>query len=87
MSLLCAVESLKVCLQTFLYGTHHYVNFIDFGKAFDSVQHTKLWNILRSYGFPDKIVNILIGKLILPPTSVVFAIWANRVSGSKLNLE
>ena len=36
-----------------------YINFIDFEKAFDSVHHTTLWNILRSYGFPDKIVNIL----------------------------
>ena len=36
-----------------------YINFIDFEKAFDSVHHTTLWNILRSYGFPGKIVNIL----------------------------
>ena len=36
-----------------------YVNFIDFEKAFDSVHYTTLWNILRSYRSPDKIVKIL----------------------------
>ena len=36
-----------------------YLNFIDFEKAFDSVHHDTLWKILKSYGFPQKIINIL----------------------------
>ena len=36
-----------------------YANFIDFEKAFDSVHRPALWNILRHYGVPAKIVNII----------------------------
>ena len=34
-------------------------NFIDFEKAFDSVHRPALWNILRHYGIPQKIINII----------------------------
>ncbi|XP_068707353.1 uncharacterized protein [Montipora foliosa] len=34
-----------------------YVLFVDFEKAFDSVYRESLWNIMRSYGIPDKIVS------------------------------
>ena len=36
-----------------------YINFLDFEKAFDSIQHNTLWSVLRSYGFPNKVINIL----------------------------
>lgn len=36
-----------------------YINFIDFRKAFDSVHRETLWNILRSYGIPDKIITLI----------------------------
>ena len=36
-----------------------YVNFIDFEKAFDSVDRDSLWLIMRSYGIPSKIVMIV----------------------------
>ena len=35
------------------------VNFIDFKAAFDSVHRDSLWKVLRSYGIPEKIVNIM----------------------------
>ena len=35
------------------------VNFLDFEKGFDSVHRTSLWKILRQYGIPQKIVNII----------------------------
>jgi len=56
-----------------------YMNFIDFEKAFDSVHHTTIWNILRSYGFPGKIVNILSSFYLR--TSAASAMLVNRVSG------
>jgi hypothetical protein len=34
-------------------------NFIDFEKAFDSVHRHSLWKILRHYGIPQKVVNII----------------------------
>ena len=45
--------------QSLEWNSPLYINFIDFQKAFDSVHHTTLWNILRSYGFPEKVINIL----------------------------
>ena len=38
-----------------------YINYIDFEKAFDSIHHPSLWKILRAYGFPTKVINILRG--------------------------
>src|SRR5579871_5851057 len=35
------------------------INFIDFQKAFDSLHRPTLWNILTSYGFPTKYLNII----------------------------
>ncbi|XP_041376749.1 secreted RxLR effector protein 78-like [Gigantopelta aegis] len=36
-----------------------YVNFIDFEKAFDSIHRESLWRIVRHYGIPSKLVNII----------------------------
>ena len=32
-----------------------YFCFIDYAKAFDSVDHNKLWNILKKMGMPDHL--------------------------------
>ncbi|KAK1804715.1 hypothetical protein P4O66_003535 [Electrophorus voltai] len=34
------------------------INFIDFKKAFDSIQRGSLWKMLRAYGIPQRFVNI-----------------------------
>ena len=36
-----------------------YANFIDFTKAFDSINHPALWKILSHYGIADKLINII----------------------------
>ena len=36
-----------------------YVCFIDFQKAFDSVQHEKLWWTMLDMGYPPHLVNLL----------------------------
>ena len=36
-----------------------YVNFVDFEKAFDSVHRNGLWVIMKQYGIPQKIINIV----------------------------
>ena len=40
-----------------------YVNFIDFEKPFDSIHRDSLWKILRHYGTPPKLVNVI--KMLL----------------------
>jgi hypothetical protein len=36
-----------------------HINFIDFRKAFDSIHRPAIWKILKSYGLPDKIINMI----------------------------
>ena len=36
-----------------------YTTFVDFEKAFDSVSHRVLWDVLNDYGIPVKIINII----------------------------
>ena len=36
-----------------------YIVFIDFTKAFDTIDRTTLWKILEIYGCPEKLVNII----------------------------
>ena len=36
-----------------------YINFIDFEKAFDSIHRDSLWIIMKKYGIPEKIINII----------------------------
>ncbi|VDO68529.1 unnamed protein product [Schistosoma margrebowiei] len=36
-----------------------YINFIDYKNAFDRVDRTTLWRLLRHHGVPEKIVNII----------------------------
>ena len=36
-----------------------FAHFVDFEKAFDSVRRESLWNIMRSYGIPDKMLTVI----------------------------
>ena len=36
-----------------------YICFIDYAKAFDSVDHNKLWKILKEMGIPDHLTYLL----------------------------
>ena len=36
-----------------------YFCFIDYAKAFDSVDHNKLWKILKEMGIPDHLTYLL----------------------------
>ena len=35
------------------------VNLIDFEKSFDSIHRDSLWEIMRQYGLPSKLINIV----------------------------
>ncbi|VDO74712.1 unnamed protein product [Schistosoma curassoni] len=45
--------------QSIEWNSSLYINFIDYEKAFDSVDRTTLWKLLPYYGVPQKIVNII----------------------------
>lgn len=36
-----------------------YINFVDFQKAFDSINRKSFWQILRAYGIPKEIVELI----------------------------
>ena len=36
-----------------------YINFLDFEKAFDSVDIVSIWKLFRHFGFPEKIAKII----------------------------
>ncbi|VDO65612.1 unnamed protein product [Schistosoma margrebowiei] len=45
--------------QSVEWNSSLYINFIDYEKAFDSVDRRTFWKLLRHYGVPEKIVNII----------------------------
>ncbi|VDP23871.1 unnamed protein product [Schistosoma margrebowiei] len=45
--------------QTVEWNSSLHINFIDYEKAFDSVDRRTLWKLLRHYRVPEKIVNII----------------------------
>ena len=54
------IATLRIILEQSLeWNTPLYINFVDYEKAFDSVDRETLWRLLRHYGVPNKIVNII----------------------------
>ena len=46
-------------LKLDLYHPKVYFCFIDYAKAFDCVDHNKLWKILKEMGIPDHLSHLL----------------------------
>lgn len=54
------IATLRVIVeQTIEWQTSLYVCFVDFEKAFDSLDRKAMWSILRHYGVPEEMVNII----------------------------
>ena len=54
------IATLRIIIEQSLeWQSPLYVSFVDFKKAFDVVDRTMIWRILRHYGIPQKIVNII----------------------------
>ena len=45
--------------QSIEWNSSLYVNFVVYEKAFDSLDRETLWKILRHYGVPMKLVNMI----------------------------
>ena len=60
-------EEPEIKLQTFVgslkkareFQKNIYFCFIDYAKAFDCVDHNKLWKILKEMGIPDHLICLL----------------------------
>ena len=53
-----------------------YLCFIDYAKAFDSVDHDKLWKALRETGIPDHLT-CLLRNLYVGQEATVRTLWNN----------
>ena len=54
------IATLRIIVeQTIEWSSPLYLLFVDFEKAFDSVDREAMLRILRHYGIPDKIINML----------------------------
>ena len=54
------IATLRIIVEQSLeWNSSLIVNFIDYEKAFDSVDRTTLWKIMRHYGIPDKLVTMV----------------------------
>ena len=54
------IASLRIIVEQSLeWNSPLYINFIDFEKAFDSVDRKTLWKLLRHYGVPWKIISLI----------------------------
>lgn len=40
------------------YNKDLYILFIDFAKAYDSITRTKIWEVMRKYKIPEKLVRL-----------------------------
>ena len=49
----------KIIEQSLEWNSPLYINFIDFEKAFDSVDRHTLWRLMKHYGIPEKIISIV----------------------------
>ena len=58
-----------------------YFCFIDYTKAFDSVDHNKLWKILKQMGIPDHLTCLL--RNLYAGQEVTVRTWMDQQIGSK----
>ncbi|KAI0235174.1 hypothetical protein LSAT2_014355 [Lamellibrachia satsuma] len=54
------IATLRIIVeQSIEWNSSLYINFVDYEKAFDSVDRETLWKVLRDYGVPKKLVNMI----------------------------
>ena len=46
-------------LSRLMCGKQHFLNFIDFEKAFDSMHRESMWAIMKKYGVQEKIIRMV----------------------------
>ena len=54
------IANIPWIIKTREFQKNIYFYFIDYAKAFDCVDHNKLWKILKEMGIPDRLTCLLI---------------------------
>ena len=52
----CTVNNNRTIIE---WKTSLFLNFVDFEKAFDSLDREVVWNLMAHYGIPQKFINII----------------------------
>jgi hypothetical protein len=52
-------KSVDKKLQSLELNSSVYITFIDFEKAFDSLDREIIWKLMRNYGIPEKIITLV----------------------------
>ena len=60
-----------------------YFCFIDYAKAFDYVDHNKLWKILKEMGIPDHLTCLLRNLYAGQEATVRAGTWNNRLLSNR----
>ena len=54
------ITTLRIIIeQSREFNSKLYATFVDFEKAFDSINRSALWKLLYKYGFPQKYINLM----------------------------
>jgi hypothetical protein len=54
------IATLRIIIeQSIEWNSPLYINFVDYEKAFDSLDREMLWKLLRHYGVPQKFVKLI----------------------------
>ena len=54
------IATLRIIVEQSLeFNAQLYLRFVDFEKAFDSVDRETMWKLLAHYGIPDKVIRII----------------------------
>lgn len=54
------IATLRIIIEQSLeWNSSVYINFIDYTKAFDSLDRDALWRIMAHYGIPDKYISLI----------------------------
>ena len=54
------IATLRIIVeQSMEFDSSLYINFVDYEKAFDSLDRDTLWKLLQHYGIPEKIITLI----------------------------
>lgn len=53
------IMNFKLIIEKYEHNMVLYICFIDYHKAFDTVSHNKLWQIMCNIGYPQHLLKLL----------------------------